>query len=264
MKKNKKNFKIPYTIIIFIIAFLLAILSIIGNVAKDRRLIKINISSKKIQNNDNKDDSILDINSERIKGLYKKVQDNRHGELMSWVYPENDNIIISDLDIDSKVKIVFASLDEKEFSASDCSNIYSISQRLYQKIFRCDTGEYNYIDFDKIKLKYQELFGTLDEISDNPVVMNNEISRLFVPKLNKVTNKLGYYSYISSDLKEGPYVYKRKLTSAVKNEDESISITENIIITDSTGNLAKEENIIYTFKKLENNHYVYYSRIKKH
>lgn len=254
--KRHLKIKIPTSIFVLIIVITVSIISILANVIRDKNIIlknKAEIVSKEMNGGEK-----LDLQSALIKELYNKVFDKRDFEIGSLIYPNLDKIIIKEMDINSKMKLVMGNMESKAFANSDCESNKEKTVNYNNESFTCLMGEGNYILLDKVQNKYLELYGSLDGFIKDSIIDTN-LNEIYVYGIN-ANGVEGYYKYKSGGRGSLLYSNTRKLVDAVL-VDNVISITENIVNIDAVGT-KYEENVTYTFKKEKNLSYTYYSRIR--
>lgn len=266
--KKKRKFKCEKLIpmIILVLAMLLTGTMIAANIFRDNMIIKKN-KSVVVKSNTNNNESItkkekkLDVNSRLVKNLYRIVYDDRKGNLDSWIYPDVDKLLISDMDPSDKLKLVISNMESANFLENDCNIIGSKTIIINRQKYMCDASIDGYISIDNVLNKYTQLYGNSDDFDKTlSIVANGSGNAIFVYAVDKATNKEGYYRYISANNNVGNYTYSRKLVKATET-DGAIAITENIVITDNAGQ-TKEENIVYTFTLADDGVYTYYSRVR--
>lgn len=267
-KSRKERYNVSTKIVVLVVVVITAVLTLVGNILKDRALINGNKSisvesNTNYKNTGNGDkEKSLNIDSRLIQILYSKVYDDRYGQLNSWIYPDLDSILISDMDQVSRMKLVFSNIQSGAFSNSNCNMAMGTRVNYNNKSYTCVTGLNKYIKVDKVINKYKELFGDTGGFDKSVLVMaDGGGNYLYVYGIDKDTNEEGYYMYETTGDDIGPYLYTRNLTKAVQSGD-TVSLTENVIATLSNGAI-NQENIIYTFKLGDDGLYYYYSRVKQ-
>lgn len=262
-KRRKFKFKKLIPMIILVLGMVLTGTMIAANIFRDNMIIKKNKSVVVKSNTNNKSatkkERKLDINSRLVKNLYRIVYDDRKGNLNSWIYPDVDKLLISEMDPASKLKLVMSNMESAYFSENDCNIIGAKTITVNKQRYMCDVSVDGYISVDNVLNKYTQLYGNSDDFDKTlSIVASGAENAIFVYAVDKATNKEGYYRYISSNNSTEDYTYTRKLVKATETNG-IISITENIVITDNAGQ-TKEENIVYTFKLEDDGVYTYYSR----
>lgn len=265
-KSRKVRYNVPTRVIILMVVVIIAAFALVGNILKDKALINgnksVSVESNTSYKNNGNNKKSLNIDSRLVQILYSRVYDDRYGQLNSWIYPDLDSILISDMDEVSKMKLVFSGIQSSAFSNSDCNVATSTVINYNNKNYTCAVGLNKYIKADRVINKYKELFGSTTGFDNSTLVMaDGGGNYLYVYGIDKDTNEEGYYMYGTTGDNIGSYLYTRNLTKAVQSCD-TISLTENIVASASNGAI-NEENIIYTFKLGDDGLYSYYSRVKQ-
>ena len=253
-KKQQLKIKISVSIMVLIVMGVVTVTSIVANVLKDGSTNQAGIAV----NGELEESKKLDLNSRLVKNLYNMVYDNRSEGVESFVYPNLDKIVIKDMDIESKMRLVISNLENKSFSYNDCSINGAININYNNKNYNCDIGNDGYIALDKVTDKYMELYGSLKDFDKNVLLLSSQ-DELYVYGVS-VDNVEGYYRYKSSSSNNNSYSYNRKLVDAVL-VDNVVSITENIVAIDLQGT-TYQENVTYTFTLDDDGTYSYYSRVR--
>ncbi len=215
------------------------------------------------------DEKEIDINSRLVQTLYKSVTDSKgmtKDFIISphWMYSSQDKILVSSMEEESKMSLVYINLPWNAFSHVDCKSEGIDASKVIDNISygsclpnESETSDYyNAISKEEVENVYYKLFGTSKKI-DTSIPINTtggkSVVYVYIPQLNQYIR----YFFITGGAIQGEVT--AKITRAVQKEDQ-LQIYEQVT---TTGLENQEENYIYTFKLEKDGMYTFYSREKQ-
>ena len=280
IKEKKSN---GSKVVIFILVILL--LGACAYIAYDKLMVKEDISNNNVQGNKKIKEENLDVNSRLIQSLYNKVSTGEQKKedascIFNYMYGDSD-FYSEKATEEEKMRIVGRVLSPGKVYSGDESlipdkidndTIEIMSIIAYNKDNDKSIFTEKYYDRKYVENTYKELFGTDSKLDTSVTFENVSTAGLYsyVPAVDKYLLYLVEGGGITTC---GPTSTYATLTKAVKVGDK-IKIFEKetgIAIEDTTidnksytkGQVASENNYIYTFKLDKDGMYSFISRVKE-
>ena len=265
MDNNKSNGVNIFLVILLVISF--AVIGWLGNNYYSSMNNKSNNTGNKTDNEEIVDGGVvkLDINSSLVQLLYNEVSYDLdtpswylNQKIYSMEYSIDKDFIVADASEQIKMHVVGNILLGRESSyASSVPDRSDVGRHALSLEREYD----HYYTKDQVEAIYHQLYGRNAKL-DTSVVIGTGLFDL--KKYAYDTSSNNYYSYFSDGGgTTGPGGYTAKLDRAIKSND-TITLYQKVkkFDGDEGNNLAEEFELVYTFN-IENDDYVFVSKVKE-
>lgn len=254
-------------VIIFFLTTISGVIYIVSNgffsnKSSPDKLLKDEEVSNKIEEQE------LDINSRLVQSLYNKVVLNGDSNYKYFMYGNNDNYLVSEVDDASKLTLAYFNLKNKDvvdivIDGIDNTKVissfsYSSSSEKYHTL-NVVNNKVKFISYNSLLIAYQDLFGKNASFDKNiPISIDSYGGIYYV--YNQTLD--GYVPYMRTSGVTSASYFTGEIKKAIKT-DKQIIIYEEVKEIYYDDSLLNSATYVYTFNIDDDGLYSFVSRIKE-